>query len=482
MKNPISISYFSLILIAILTLDYCKKGDIKSAQHNHKELQKTSAAENHLFTIKETGKAILDIKSYFGSIIIYNRSAGTSLSNEHSSYKIMDSYGKSYDFISSTTFKERTITGLFGLAKVFKNNIQIYEEKYDTSDNFHVCGTLDSYIPPIGGSPKTSAIGATKFYWNNGSIITVNFFRNTGSAHIQERIQHYAQVWQRCANIKFKFVPSTQNAEIRIDIGSDNQSYVTGLGTQLITEHHNTDQNSFNMHYGWFTNYTSNNEFCKTVLHEFGHVLGLEHEHRSPNSKINQSAYFSYLKQTQGWDLSKARRQAAFFTAEDQTTNGHRYSKYDPLSIMHYSVPASCTTDGIAVGGNSRLSVADIAFIEAVYPFPVNPIDPTKPIVGTTLYTIRNSLGVPQIDIIRNINNQIFILNRQPGVNLNSKNQTYLILTRTLNGNWHHIAYTFSSGTALNAYTPTGITTSSPILIERKDPGQSLGVLLFKEK
>jgi hypothetical protein len=231
------------------------------------------------------------------------------------------------------------------------------------------------------------------------------------------------------------------------------------------------------MHYGWFTNSTADYEFSRTVTHEFGHVLALEHEHKNPiNSTINVNKYISYLTgPPNNWTEVNAKRQAAFFTAQDKANKNHQYSNYDPLSIMHYSVPASCTTDGIAVGGSHKLSPGDIAFIGTAYPFPY-----TR--APGTIYTIKNSFGVPKMDIVRGTDGLISIINHQPGVSLNAKNQTFLIYTRTPNGNWHHVAYTFSSSTALGANTSTGIINSGPILIERKDAGQTLGVLLFKEK
>ena len=473
MKKHITIIHFLLTTIIVCTIQFCKKEEAPPVHHRVKGTRATSAAENHLFTIKENGQAALDVKSYFGRIIIYNKNTGTSLSHANSSYKITDSYGKSYEFTSSTIFGERTKTGLFGLAKIFKNNVQIYEEKYHIPSNFHVCGTVDSYIPPAGRTPKTSAIGASKCYWPNGSTITVNFFQDKGSAYIKERIEYYAHIWEQCANIKFKFVSSNQNADIRIDIdNSDKSSYVKRIGNHLL----HIDPHSFNMHYGWFTDRTLDNEFSRTVLHEFGHALGLEHEHNSRDSKIDMNKYIQFLiGPPNNWTQTDATQQASCFTDQDQLDKGLQYSDYDPLSIMHYWVPADCTTDGVAIGGNNTLSAGDVAFIRSAYPIPY-----TR--TTGTIYTIKNGFGVPRMDIVRDAHGLISIINHQPGVSLNAKNQTFLIYTRTPNGNWHHVAYTFSSSTALSANTSTGIINSGPILIERKDAGQTLGVLLFREK
>ncbi len=50
---------------------------------------------------------------------------------------------------------------------------------------------------------------------------------------------------------------------------------------------------------------------------------------------------------------------------------GTEYSNkfYDRLSIMHYSVDASFTKSGVAVGNNTTLSAGDKALIAEMYPF-----------------------------------------------------------------------------------------------------------------
>lgn len=487
-KMPILLMTLSLIL----TVSSCKKDETSPSTSVTGTSKTTSAAENLLFTIKEDRGAVLNVKSHFGSIIIYNENPGTSLS-QGNSYKITDSYGKSYEFTSSTTFGNRTVTGLFGLAKIFKNNVQIYEEKYDTAD-FHPCLTLDNFTSTK--SPHTSSIGASKYYWTNGSTITVKFLNNNGSEFIKQKIEEYAHMWEKYANIKFKFVSSNEPAQIRIKIDNKRMSYTAGLGTQLIDPNmrnpenkSNTDQTSHNMCYGWFTDATLETEFSRTVIHEFGHLLGLQHEQQHRDAKINQSKYFQYLVDNSGgtWDLQMAKSQAAFFTTQEDAYYEHQYTTYDPLSIMHYYVPANCTDNNVAVGGSNKLSAGDIAFIGTAYPFPKDPTNPVDPTIGTTIYTINNSSGTPQVDVIRGNNGLISLVNRQPGNSLNSTNQKYLIFTRTKNGDWYNVAYILYSNSPLGTTTSTGITNFGPskgesIMIERQDPGQSLGTLLFREK
>lgn len=471
MTRYLHIIFFSIILNVSFLIVSCKKEAIE-IDISKGAPATTSIADHLLFTIKESNGAVLDVKSHLGSIIIYNQKLDTHLP-EGSSYKITDSYGGSYEFTSSTIFGSRTVTGLFGLAKIFRNNVLIYEDKYDVSDNFHTCGTIDSYVP--SESPQTSATGASSYYWPNGSIITVNFFNNTGSAYIQQKIQQYAHKWEQYANIKFRFVKPTEPAQIRIEIDNNRSSYVTGIGIQL-TYPYNSNQQKPNMHYGWLTNETKDEEFSRVVVHEFGHALGLEHEHRHPNAPININEYFLYLIQKNNWSYAQAQAQAAFFTSQDEAVSKLEYSTYDPLSIMHYYVPAMCTYNKVDIGGNISLSAGDIASIGKIYPSP-----------STIIYTINNDFGIPQIDIARGTNGHIYIINRQPNSSLNSRNQKYLIYTRTKNKNWYRVMYSFSSSTVFPASTSTGITNLGPlkeqyIMIERQDSGQSLGSLVFRER
>jgi len=40
------------------------------------------------------------------------------------------------------------------------------------------------------------------------------------------------------------------------------------------------------MNFGWFDDNTSDSEFSRTVIHEFGHALGMIHEHQHPLAAI----------------------------------------------------------------------------------------------------------------------------------------------------------------------------------------------------
>lgn len=205
--------------------------------------------------------------------------------------------------------------------------------------------------------------------WTNGSVITIRFMG--GSALVRQKVEYYAHQWENHANVKFNVIASG-NADIRVSFNKGGSWSYAG------TEARNMGQNEPTMNYGWFNDNTAEDEFRSTTLHEFGHALGLLHEHKSPFSKIkwNLPKVYAYYMQSQGWSKEQVDQQVI-----------NRYSvtmsnkEYDPLSIMHYPVDPSLTIDNYSVGWNSTLSAADKALIAELYPFSkIKPFDPGEPV------------------------------------------------------------------------------------------------------
>ncbi|MET0391525.1 MAG: M12 family metallopeptidase, partial [Chitinophagaceae bacterium] len=173
------------------------------------------------------------------------------------------------------------------------------------------------------------------------------------------KIRQYAQVWEKYANIKFDFI-DYGNADIRI--GFNSGGYWSYAGTQS----KKIGQNQETMNYEGFNDYTPEVVLRRTILHEFGHALGLLHEHKSPLSRIewNKPKVYAYYLQTQAWSPQMV---------DEQVLN--RYSiemsnkEYDPSSIMHYPIDASLTLNVYSVSWNSDLSIGDKSLIAEMYPF-----------------------------------------------------------------------------------------------------------------
>lgn len=198
--------------------------------------------------------------------------------------------------------------------------------------------------------------------WETGQTIKVKFLN--GSSFVQSKVRQYAVEWENHANIKFEWVSSNSSANIKISFKEGQFANDSGSWSYLGTD---SNRQSQSMHFGWFNNNTSDASFRRTTIHEFGHALGLIHEHQNPVAGINwdkEAVYAYYAGAPNYW--SRAKVDSNLFTRYSE--NSSNFSPYDPLSIMHYPVPAEHTLDRVAVGSNSQLSSTDKAFIATIYP------------------------------------------------------------------------------------------------------------------
>jgi ATP-dependent Zn protease len=112
------------------------------------------------------------------------------------------------------------------------------------------------------------------------------------------------------------------------------------------------------MNLGWFD--------VPTTIHEFGHVLGMIHEHQNPYGqtiKWDEKKVLEWAKETQGWS-EQTTRDNIINKYDKNSING---SSFDPLSIMLYFFPASLTLNNIGTKQNFRLSEQDVLWIDKIY-------------------------------------------------------------------------------------------------------------------
>lgn len=195
-------------------------------------------------------------------------------------------------------------------------------------------------------------------YWENGSTIRVKFIG--GSNYVRDRVKYYANMWAKHANLNFQFVSYGQG-DIRVSFTQNGSSWSV-IGKQSLQ----LSQNEATMNFGWLNDRTPEYEFRRTILHEFGHALGLLHEHQNPNGGIpwDEAAVYEHYRRTQGWD----QRTTYSNVIQKASRNATQFSQFDPRSIMHYPVSASLTNGQYQVGMNRDLSATDISYIRQVYP------------------------------------------------------------------------------------------------------------------
>lgn len=209
-------------------------------------------------------------------------------------------------------------------------------------------------------SPFEAATVNSKL-WKTGRTLTVTFL--DGIKEVQEKVEYYAHQWEEYANIKFEFTDDPE-AIIRISFNYDGSW--SALGTDALVEQFFAKDEP-TMNYGWLTPDSDEDEFSRVVLHEFGHALGMIHEHTSPAHGIKwnkEAVYASLGGPPNNWDKATI----DFNMFERYSTFQTQFTKFDPKSIMLYSFPSEWTFDGMAFETNSILSEKDKTFISARYP------------------------------------------------------------------------------------------------------------------
>lgn len=210
------------------------------------------------------------------------------------------------------------------------------------------------------GGPSTVRAAVDRLsLWETGRTLRVLFL--DGETSVQTKVTELAKEWEQIANLKLEFVRSGAS-EIRISFREKGFSWST-LGTDALT----VPRTQATMNYGWLEPNTSMREYQRVVRHEFGHALGMIHEHQNPDARTripwDKPKVYAYYAQ-QGW--SKADVDHNIFAVHDEDATN--FTSFDPTSIMQYAVPDSLTVGSFAIGWNTALSQTDRDFMRAQYP------------------------------------------------------------------------------------------------------------------
>ncbi len=200
---------------------------------------------------------------------------------------------------------------------------------------------------------RSRAIAIADKRWINGIDIHIRFLEGTQDQI--NMVKAVAPEWTQHANLNFVFTDDP-SAQIRVAFDSSD-----GAWSYVGTDNLQIPSSQPTLNLGW--------QDQGVILHEFGHMIGLSHEHQNPDEGIewNEQVVIDVLAGPPNfWDEATVRHNVLNKYSADILFG----TEFDPNSIMLYAFPAEWTLNGFSTHENEDLSNLDKAFIksEDMYP------------------------------------------------------------------------------------------------------------------
>ena len=230
----------------------------------------------------------------------------------------------------------------------------------------------DKMIQKYGGKSQSHKVARAAFLkgtiWPQKYTIKVCFIRDSNFS--QSKLDWVKQVIEKyivpLINLSFQWDVTPQESDIRITFDQSKGAY-SAIGNQALQ--FPKDQETMNL--GWLdtqTDYDSEDAAGTgaVVIHEFGHCLGMIHEHSRADAPFNwnkPAVYASLEGPPNNWSKDMVDQQV-FIAVDTSQFNG---SDYDKTSIMHYYFPENFFNPPFIIPHATKLSNLDIEWIHRIY-------------------------------------------------------------------------------------------------------------------
>ncbi|KAF7299383.1 ZnMc domain-containing protein [Mycena indigotica] len=212
------------------------------------------------------------------------------------------------------------------------------------------------------GSQQDAVNAKVDGLWDSGATVTYSFIE--GTQNQQEKVDKVLLEWLPYANIAFQR-EAVGTVRISFDPHQASWSYVGNASKEIPSP-------APTMNLGSVADTTTITVSDRgAILHQFGHCLGLLHEHHNPTAgggvTLKEEAVYAYYTAAQGWNKETIKQRILDVY---NTTDVSNYSEIDMASIMKYPIPSELTVEGVAVETNQALSPQDMAYMVINYPRP----------------------------------------------------------------------------------------------------------------
>jgi hypothetical protein len=215
-----------------------------------------------------------------------------------------------------------------------------------------------SRLPPVRISGRDpAAVSYHKMLWKEARVLKV-FFRGNTDIGFLNAVISVANKWANFCDMSFVQWPTLSGSDIRVSFKLGGYSSAVGIEAEEPKY-----KNIITMYLQGLDTLRDSLKFRRTILHEFGHALGLEHELQNPSATIpwDTVALYKFYLLEYDWQSDSVDKYILKHLEESEN------SDFDSASIMIYAVPKFLTGGKFSVSWPNDLSPSDTTYIRKWY-------------------------------------------------------------------------------------------------------------------